>query len=311
MGRRVCAMAFSVLLLWTSLALAGGAYSVGADREVVGMPRRHALGKGESLYEVARLYRMGFNEIADANPGLDALLPRARAVIVPSEWVLPRVRREGVVVNLAELRLYHFLSVEGRTMVRTYPVGVGTAGFETPLGRYTVSMKLVEPTWYVPPDIRAREPGLPPKVLPGEDNPLGKYALRLSDTQYFIHGTNKPLGIGQRVSHGCIRLYPEDIAELFSSVQKGTPVEIIYQPVKAGVKDGAVYVEVHKDYLGREKDVLQSALRLLREKGLARKVDRVLLARAVREKRGLPVLVGALNPALAEKNTNELFSTRH
>jgi L,D-transpeptidase ErfK/SrfK len=201
------------------------------------------------------------------------------------------VPRKGIVVNLAEMRLYYFGRLNGRRVVSTYPIGVGLEGFNTPLGKYSISMKMVRPSWFVPFSIRKENPSLPRIMPPGEDNPLGEYALQLKGTAYFIHGTNNPFGIGRRVSHGCIRLYPNDIKELFFLVRRGTPVRVIYQPVKVAYQGGEVFIEVHKDYQGRAGDLEKKAKTLLRKRGLLGKTDIGLLRKAVDEALGYPVRV--------------------
>jgi L,D-transpeptidase ErfK/SrfK len=191
----------------------------------------------------------------------------------------------GIVINLPEFRLYVFPSDNPGT-VSTFPIGVGDLGKDTPVGTYTIIEKIINPPWVVPESIRKEKPELPKVVPPGPDNPMGSHALRLSLGTVLIHGTDRPWGIGLRSSHGCLRLYPEDIVRLFKIVNLGTRVTIVNQPVKIAVKDEKVFVEVHKyEY----KDYQGQAIKLLRGKKLLAKVDMPKLTRALKEMKGLPV----------------------
>ncbi len=198
----------------------------------------------ETLLEIARLYDLGYIELLAANPGIDPWMPEnGRTLVLPKAHLLPNAPRRGIVINLPELRLYFFR--KGRGPVLTFPVGIGRLGRETPTGVTRVKAKRKNPTWIPPASIRAERPGLPSEVPPGPANPLGHRALDLAWQGYVIHGTNRPYGIGRRVSSGCIRLYPEDIELLFEHVVVGTPVTIVDQPVKLGWSNGALYLEVH------------------------------------------------------------------
>lgn len=198
----------------------------------------------ENLLEVARLHGLGYIELLAANPGIDPWLPKSgRMLVLPKAHLLPDAPRRGIVINLAEMRLYFFR--EGGSPVLTFPAGIGRSGRETPTGVTRVIAKRENPTWIPPASIRAERPELPAAVPPGPSNPLGLYALDLGWRSYTIHGTNNPYGIGRRVSSGCIRLYPEDIEQLFELVPVGTPVTIVYQPVKLGWSGGELYLEVH------------------------------------------------------------------
>ncbi len=202
----------------------------------------------DTFSDIARMYDVGYREMIAANPSVDAWLPgNGKEVIIPSRFILPPGPREGIVINLAELRLYYY--PEGENRVITYPLGIGREGWSTPEGEAKIVRKKEFPTWTPPESIRqeALENGevLPAKVEAGPDNPLGDYAMYLSIPGYLMHGTNKPYGVGMRVSHGCMRLYPEDIANLFPQVQVGTKVRIINQPFKAGWLGGKLYVEAH------------------------------------------------------------------
>lgn len=205
-----------------------------------------------TLLDLARYYGLGYQDIKLLNPDVDTWLPKKGQIIeLPLKFILPAVERKGLVLNIPEMRLYYFpIHEEGKPIeVVTYPLGVGRAGWETPYRKTRIIGKREYPDWTPPESIRkeheeAGDP-LPEIVEAGPDNPLGDYALRLGMPAYLIHGTNKPWGIGMRVSHGCIRLYPEDIAELFYRVEVNTPVNIINMPYKIAEQDGVLYLEVH------------------------------------------------------------------
>ena len=261
--------------------------------ELIGAPGVHLIAPGESLIEIARLYDIGFNEIAAANPDLDPYVPTAGAIaLVPTAWILPRAAAPGtVVVNLSEMRLY-FIPGAGRPPI-TFPVGVAVEPHATPLGVLRIIEKSVAPTWYPTPAILEEDPTLPAVVPPGPENPLGSHALRLSSRTILIHGTNRPFGVGRKVSHGCIRLYPDDIRRLFRLVEIGTPVAIVREPVKVGLRQGRIYVEIHEDE-SVAVDPVREAVRLIAERGVLRDVDPRKLAGAIRASRGIPVNVTAV-----------------
>jgi L,D-transpeptidase ErfK/SrfK len=266
-------------------------YSYDGAETVVGLSRVYRVKEGESLIEIARRFDLGYNEITDANPGVDPFVPgNDTPVTLPTAWILPDTSsRRGIVINLSELRLYYYFTVKGVRYVRTFPVGIGREGDLTPVGTFRVVEKIVKPAWYVPESIREENPRLPRVVPAGPDNPLGSRALRLSLPTILIHGTNKPWGVGRRVSHGCIRLYPEDIPKLFAMVSWGTSVDIVRQPVKIGIRDGRVFVEVHKSDQGSHADYFQVAVRLLQSKELLNRVNTRKLYKAVESRNGMPV----------------------
>jgi L,D-transpeptidase ErfK/SrfK len=202
----------------------------------------------ETFSDIARIYDIGYRQMVAANPEVDPWLPgEGSEVVIPQQYVLPPGPREGVVINLAELRLYYF--PEDRPVVITYPIGIGREGWSTPTGKTSVIGKKKDPNWTVPESIllEHEEGGdpLPPVVPPGPDNPLGNRAIYLGMNGYLLHGTNKPYGVGMRVSHGCIRLYPENVESFFEEVEVGVPVRIIDKPYKAGWSRGELYVQVH------------------------------------------------------------------
>ncbi len=206
----------------------------------------------ETLLDIARRHDLGQDEILYANPNVDRWIPGENIeVVLPTQFIFPRAERKGVVLNLPEMRLYYFYKdgAEGKPMVATYPVSVGRMDWNTPLGTARIERKDRNPSWYPPESLKleAIEAGtpLPDVVPPGPDNPLGNYALRLSIPGYLIHSTNKPYGVGMRVTHGCVRMYPEDIEGLFPMIPVDTPVHIVNQPIKLGWQDKTLFMEVH------------------------------------------------------------------
>ncbi|CAN5292571.1 L,D-transpeptidase family protein [soil metagenome] len=237
-------------LLWVTLAQALVLPIPQGKNNVVGGMQRAYIEPGDTVSTVARRYDMGALELLLANPKLrlNQVLKTWDKVLIPSAFIIPDVPHQGIVINLAELRLYYF--PPGRPIVLTYPLGIGKEGWETPLGATEVLSKKEEPEWRVPESIRfylLEEKGiqLPEVVPPGPENPLGHYAMRLALSGYLIHGTNNPSSIGLRSSSGCIRLYPEDIQQLFSQVRPGTKVTIIHEPYKLGWNNNKLYIEAH------------------------------------------------------------------
>jgi L,D-transpeptidase ErfK/SrfK len=230
-------------------------------------------------------------------------------VVLPTQFVLPDTSRKGLVLNLAAMRLFYFPeATPGDTpVVITHPIGIGREGWRTPQGTSRITEKLVKPTWNVPVSVRREhaEMGdpLPARVPAGPDNPLGDFAMRLSLPSYLIHGTNKPYGVGMRISHGCVRLYPEDIARLFDEVPVGTPVQIINEPYVAGWRDGQLYLEAHEplaEEARRWGDTLapMEAAVKIRALGLSDAVDWEKARQVAREARGIPVPISPGSPEL-------------
>jgi L,D-transpeptidase ErfK/SrfK len=278
-----------LLVLGWSLELTGGPPHGG---QLVGTAGTALVAEGDSLIEMARRYDLGFGEIAAANPGLDPFVPSVGArVALPTAWIVPEVEPGTLLVNLSEMRLYLLAEQGGQARLVTFPIGIGIADASTPLGSFRVRAKETDPTWYVPRSVREAEPDLPESVPPGPDNPLGTHALRLDVGTILIHGTNRPWGVGRRVSHGCIRLYPEDIPLLYQLVPVGTPVRVVREPVKVGLAEDRVLVEVHHDDEA-QVDLLRDAWRLLKRRGWLDRVEARKLKAAVRAGTGIPVDVG-------------------
>lgn len=198
----------------------------------------------DSLVDLARKYNLGYTEMVTANPGVDPWVPGAGVdIVLPMRHIVPAGPRRGILLNLSDQRLYYF-HPDGRT-VTSVPIGVGDEGSKTPSGTTTIVRKKANPTWYVPKSITAEDPTHPSIVKPGPDNPLGTHALYLGWPAYLIHGTNKPLGVGRRVSHGCVRLYPEDIVRMFRDLPIGTQVSVVDQEMKLARMGGQLWIEVH------------------------------------------------------------------
>jgi L,D-transpeptidase ErfK/SrfK len=208
----------------------------------------------DTLPDIAHRYSLGYYEIIRANPKIDVWLPGAgRELTLPGRRILPPGKREGIIVNIPEHRLYYFPKPRRgeQPVVITYPVSIGKMDWRTPLGETQVIAKIRGPSWYPPESIRkehaANGDPLPKVVPPGPDNPLGDFALRLAagHGEYMIHGTNNPVAVGMAVTHGCIRMYPEDVAALFALVPVGTPVRLVNEPVKVAWVEGQLYLEAH------------------------------------------------------------------
>lgn len=256
---------------------------------------------GKPLEDVAAKYQIGLIAMLEANPGTDPYLPKAGTVLtIPSQMLLPDTKREGIVVNLAELRLYYYPKGEDKVIV--YPIGIGQLGRNTPEMVTSVSQKIPNPTWTPTANIRKAylKDGitLPGMVPAGPDNPMGLFAMRLSagTGQYLIHGTNANFGIGMRVSSGCIRLRPDDIEALFNSVPKGTRVQIVNQPIKFDVEpDGKRYIEVHQPLSHTEKDDPQTKPILLtaamKKFIKSDNTNAEIVKEAIRRRSGMPVVV--------------------
>ena len=258
----------------------------------------------DTLLDIARNHGFGYQDMKLANVNVDTWLPDdGQEVVLPSQFILPVASMDGIVLNVPEMRLYYYPPKEKGKLqeVFTYPLGVGREGWNTPYIKTIIVEKKVNPNWYPPKSIlkeheEAGDP-LPKIVKPGPENPLGNYAMRLGRRDYLIHGTNKPNGIGMRISHGCIRLYPEDIKELFSKVSLKTPVNIINQPYKIGVKNDVIYLEAHP-FLDEDKEKyennLTSVIALIIKISNNRKyqIDMRTAYEAIKNPTGLPIAVG-------------------
>lgn len=233
-----------LLLLCLALVLSTGGQAVASQTgDLIGEMHEYYIWRdNEDLLEVARADELGLIELMVGNPGVDPWMPgRNTHLLLPTMHILPQGPRRGIVINTAELRLYYYDAEDGYF---SFPLGVGRDGYLTPTGTTKIVRKKEKPSWYLTPSEIRDHPELPPVIPPGEDNPLGEFAMYLGWPAYLIHGTNTPWGIGRRTSRGCIRMYPEDIEWLFHEASIGTSVTVVDQPVKLGWKDGELYIEV-------------------------------------------------------------------
>jgi L,D-transpeptidase ErfK/SrfK len=244
MCRRILfSLVAAALLLGTGSLARAATFDWRPDQAAVGGIGSYTTRFEDTLLDVARSYDLGYTQLIVANPGIDPWLPgKGRHVVIPQFYLLPDAPHRGIVINLAQQRLFYY--PPGGKTVETFPIGVGVIGWNTPVGATRVVQKVPHPAWYPPASIKAVEPDLPDVVPAGPDNPLGEWALRLGWPGYLIHGTNKPYGVGRNVSHGCIRLYPKDIDPLFHAVTVGTPVHTVNQEVEAAWFEGVLYVAV-------------------------------------------------------------------
>ncbi len=256
----------------------------------------------DTLTDIARRTGLGYEDMLRANPGVDPWLPGTETdIVLPTRYVLPAGGRDGLVVNIAEYRLYFFTRLGEREAVATFPVSIGRMDWETPIGAHRILSKQARPTWFPPDSIRAEHAAegdiLPRSIPPGPDNPLGDYALRLSQAGYLIHGTNKPVGIGMQVTHGCIRMYPEDIEWLFPQVPVGATIKIVNEPLKFGWIGDELYFEAHPPLEGDpaangdgSTDMIALLVRATSTR--AATVDWDVMEEVYRARLGIPVRVG-------------------
>lgn len=252
-----------------------------AETTIIGRNLDYVVGPGETLIELARRAGIGYDNLVRANPGIDPWNPSPGTRLILPKSALPVAdMAPGITINLAELRLFLIWEEGTERKVRIYPVGIGREGWESPLGEFQVSVVIENPSWTPPASLRLNKPGLPGVVAPGPDNPLGSHWIGLTAQGVGIHGTNQPLGVGRRISHGCIRLYPEDILDLARRVSPGIPVRIIDHPVKHLIRNDTLHLEVHRPI----DEVL-----LLEGPNQAWSGER--LVRVLREARGIPLAI--------------------
>lgn len=254
--------------------------------------------KEDTLLDIAKRFDLGQEEIVEANPEVDRWMPGENTLVVlPKRYILPKAPRSGLVVNIPEMRIYYFPKAR-KNQVITHPVSIGRMDWRSPLGATRVVGKTKDPSWTPPESIKiehaAKGDPLPDVVPPGPDNPLGAYALRLGVPGYLIHGTDKPFGIGMRVTHGCMRLYPEDIETLFSEVEVGTPVHLVDQPIKLGWFADTLYVEAHpaleENQISDDEALDQTFARIESDYPLGLlNLDSDSLRNTLRERRGIPI----------------------
>lgn len=292
---------------------AAAEFSIAPGQTVVGQLGHYVIRRGEVLADVARRFDVGYTELVAANPGVDAWIPRpGTEVTIPALYILPAVPHEGIVVNLGQYRLFYF--PRGGGQVFTYPLGLGVIGWQTPLGTTRIVEKEPHPTWYPPASMRRVEPDLPLVVGPGPNNPLGEYALHLGWPRVLIHGTDKPDGIGRNVSHGCIHLYPEDIAQLFSLARIGMPVRAIDEPASAAWIGDQLYLSVHPSDKQVQQIDLEQPVSPEPDRGVAElvrivagryegAVDWNAVARIASERTGMPIRIADRSALIGRQET--------
>ena len=271
-----------------------------ADVDVIGEIQIIEAREDDTLLDIGRRYGVGFEAMRMANPGIDLWMPgEGTEIVIPSRFILPPGPRRGLVVNLPEMRIYYYPEArrDGQRVVETYAVSIGRMDWNTPLGTHKVTNRIEDPAWYPPASVRARHEAegrtLPRRVDPGPDNPLGRYAIGLNVPGYFIHSTNRPYGIGMRATHGCIRMYPEDIESLVYRLPIGTEVRIINQPYKAGWFADDVLVQAFpllEEHEGSEAGTYAAAVRAVAERLEERpaRIDYERLKAVVNTADGLP-----------------------
>ncbi len=273
--------------------------------DVIGQLRSARVANGDTLVALARRYNVGYHAMLNANPQHDIWLPaEGTRVQLPTVHILPSGPREGIVLNLAEMRLYYYPE-NLPEQVWTYPVGIGRQGWQTPVMSTRIESKHRDPTWYPPESIRkealAQGEELPKYVPPGPDNPLGAFSLRLDRKGYLLHGTNRPAGVGMQVSHGCVRLYPEDIEQLFNQIKPGTPVRVIDELYKIGWRGDDLWLEVHPRMSGEsqvsgsqnrsiDSDLIQALIAATPNQKVAFYWSEI--AHAVKRANGIPLIIG-------------------
>ncbi|CAA9890441.1 L,D-transpeptidase ErfK/SrfK [Candidatus Methylobacter favarea] len=270
----------------------------------------------DTLPDIARHFGLGYNDITLANPAIPPWTPASDSrVLLPLHFILPDAPHKGIVLNLANMRLFYYTRQQQPLEVFTYPVGIGRQGWNTPMGLTRIANKKANPNWYVPDSIHREhaEKGaaLPKVVAAGPDNPLGRYAMPLSIPGYLIHGTNKPYGIGMQISHGCVQLYPEDIEELFKKASIGMQVRIVHQPYLAAWDKNMLFLEAHEPLPKWARDKHRFQKQLLKHlKQISAKakasVDWSKVKRVLQRSDGIPTPILKQSPDIAEISQNAL-----
>jgi L,D-transpeptidase ErfK/SrfK len=289
MRHRILALAWLIAIAAPVLG-SGGAPGL---RPVLGREESTVVAQGETLLDVAYRSRVGYLAVERLNPGVDPWIPAAGTTVrLPTQYILPDTDEEGLVVNIPEMRLFDY-TVRYRPGPAVFALAVGDEADPSIIGDFKVGAKRRDPAWTPPASIRAEKPDLPAQVPPGPDNPLGSRWLSIGNTSYGIHGTNVRWSIGREATHGCLRLYEEDIRALFDRVREGTRVQIVYQTAKWGSDGTHIYLEAHPDVYGLKPD-REKALDVPRALDVLAQLDLGLVTRTLEEARGLPVKVGTL-----------------
>ena len=297
---------FSVLFFFANQAYSAS-FKIQNNSDVVGEAVQYTVLDDETFYSIARKFDLGIVELMAANPGIDPWIPASGSAInIPTSYILPKAKHRGIVINLPELRLFYYPSAK---TVLTFQVGIGREGWQTPIGETKIILKRKNQSWTPPASILATKPDLPKFVPAGPDNPLGNYAMNLGWESFLIHGTNKPLGIGLRSSHGCIRMYPEDIEVLFNAVNKGTPVTVIDSPYKLGRSGSDIYLEVTPTQEQTDDIANYRELEPLVPEDIYKAIDKItgnseidwqIVDEAVIKRNGIPVVITKGNKEATE-----------
>jgi L,D-transpeptidase ErfK/SrfK len=278
-----------------------------AGEDIIGQVRTVTAKYEDTFADIGTANDLGYLELIAANPGVDPWLPKpGTEIVLPTRFILPPGPRVGIVINLAEYRLYYY--PKGQNVVRTYPLGIGREGWGSPVATTKVIAKTANPTWTPPASIKAEHAAdgdpLPNVVPAGPDNPLGPFKFTLGLPGYLIHGSNKQFGIGMRTSHGCFRMYNDNVLELAKLVPVGTSVRIINEPYKFGVSAGRAYLEAHTPLdaeghpSGQDKhSVVVNALVKREDLASHLRVNWDVVRDVVSAEDGLPVEIGAPDPA--------------
>src|SRR5690349_16527857 len=284
-------------------------FEIDPSTDIVGVVQKTQATKEDTLTDIARRFNVGYEEIVRANPGVDPWLPGAdREIVIPSQFILPNAPREGIVINVPQMRLFYYPKPKKGEpqLVYTFPIGIGRVGWATPQGTTKIVRRQKDPTWRPTPSIikehrEERGEELQRVIGPGPDNPLGRYAFYLGWPSYMIHGTNKPAGVGLRSSHGCIRLYPEDIELLFNMAPIGTKVTVINEPFVFGWQNETLYLQAFdvleddtRDWQKAQKKLVSKSLGADIQKELKKRKEEMnwdLVATVAHDPRGIPVSI--------------------
>jgi L,D-transpeptidase ErfK/SrfK len=300
------------------LPVATERFELEPGQTVIGQVQVITAGKDDTLTDIARRFNVGYEEILRANPKVDPWLPGAgHEIVVPTQFILPNAPYSGLVINIAAMRVYYFPPVKRGepVIVLTHPIGIGKVGWKTPEGVTRILRRQKDPTWRVPVSVLKEhhdngDDSLDPVIGPGPDNPLGKYAFYLQWPSYLIHGTNKPAGVGLRSSHGCIRLYPEDIEQFFNMIPVGTEVRVVNQPFLFGWGDGQLYLQPMDVLEDDERDWSKAQRKLLGKslsaglqqqlKANHQQIDWDLVASLTHSPRGIPVPISKADASVEQ-----------
>ena len=299
------------------MPLAAERFELASGDDVIGAVQVVTAGKDDTLTDIARRFNVGYEEILRANPKVDPWLPgEGHEIVVPTQFILPNAPRTGLVINIAAMRVFYYppLKKGERPLVYTHPIGIGKVGWRTPEGVTKIIRRQQDPVWRVPESVRKEHHDngeeLDPVIGPGPDNPLGKYAFYLQWPSYLIHGTNKPAGVGLRSSHGCIRLYPEDIEQFFNLVPVGTAVRVVNQPFVFGWHEGELYMQPYdvleddtRDWRKAPRKLLSSSLAATLQQQLKMQHQQINwdeVSGLTHNPRGLPVSVTAADAGVEQ-----------